>query len=239
MPRLGNSFPGCGALTDKPKVTTVTVPLSQLIRFRSLACALATCLCATTLTSAYANGTVEASQDEVAGVWYADNSCRIRIGQSEEIGVTAIDADMDQQTARTLIHCDSENGTRLTLMVAGGALALGERRDLDNRNALENPVDTKIAWISRIDSPEDQADGAAVVTRRYLSSGSVIIRETPGVNTADSTLHADRQAFAEIQGVLEADYYNTKLDEQESRQALENTKDLDASLDSSVSLKQP
>lgn len=163
--------------------------------------------------------TTDTAAEAASGVWYADNSCRLRVGAEEHIGVTAIDADMDQDAARTLIHCDSDSGTRLTLMVVGSALTLGERRELDARDALDNPVDAKVAWISQIAEADNQDTPAEHGARRYLASGQVIIRETPGVNTVDSTLHADRQAFAEIDGLLEPDYYQVKLDEQESRNA--------------------
>lgn len=135
----------------------------------------------------------------VEAVWYADGSCRLSIDDIDAIGVTGIDADMGEDGARTMVHCDVESGQRITMMMLGNGLAIGERVVLEEPADIDQSVDGSVAWIA------DLQDGLALenTARRFIVDGRILIRETPTVDAADSTLNADKQPFAEIRGSLE------------------------------------
>lgn len=149
----------------------------------------------------------DASQDrqpvQVSASWYADNSCRLKVGSQHDIGETSIDADMDDAGARTLIHCDAESGRRLTLMTRGEGLTIGERQPLANGEDIDTAIDSAFAWVTRIGPATERFVPDEISARRYLVDGHLMIRETPGVDTVDSAPHIDKRAFAEVVGQLE------------------------------------
>lgn len=183
-----------------PKVCYTPMPRTNLTsECRTTLIGLAV-LCA----SLSANATTTApAVEEVSSIWYADNSCRLRINGVAEVGITSIDADMDETGARTLIHCDSATGRRLTLMTRGNGLTIGERQELANVEEMDTAVDAALAWVTLIDQSANQDVPDEVMARRFVTHGQVIIRETPGVRTIDSAPHVDNQAFAEVSGTLE------------------------------------
>ncbi len=180
------------------------LPAASLALGLAVSAASATVLAGDVVRSAVAD--TAAVNGQASAVWYADNSCRLRVDGLEEIGVTSIDADMNESVARTMINCDAESGHRLTLMLQGSGLALGERKVLAAPDELGTDVDASVAWVTRVRRSEDQVAPDEVAARRYFADGTVMIRETPGVDASDSTLHADRQAFAEINGSLVVPY---------------------------------
>ena len=144
--------------------------------------------------------------DQPVGVfvaWYADNSCRLRIGTSESVGVTSIDVDMDEAGARTLINCDIPTGQRLTLMTRGDGLTLGERQSLTQPAEIDSAVNSALAWVTRVGEVSERFVPDEIAARRFVVDGHVMIRSTPGVDTVDSAPHISKRAFADVIGSLE------------------------------------
>ena len=136
----------------------------------------------------------------LGATWYADGSCSLSVGGSPSVGKTAIDADFDDVGARTLVHCDTEDGQRVTLLSRGGeALAVGRRVPLLSLDEIENGTDGSIAWLAL--AGEGFADDD--VPRRFVLDGKVLIRSTPATLVAGAALHADKQPFAELTGRVE------------------------------------
>ncbi len=139
--------------------------------------------------------------EAIAATWYADGSCSLRVAARRSIGRTAIDADFDEIGARTLVHCDTEDGRRVTILSRGGdALALGERTPLLSPHEIHAGLDGSIAWLAL--SGEGFADESA--PRRFVLEGTVLIRSTPVTAAAGNAPHADKQPFAELTGLVEA-----------------------------------
>jgi len=71
-------------------------------------------------------GTNATAQDEsipfanasLGAAFYADSSCLLTVDSLVQTGQTIIDADVDDAGSRMLIHCDTEEGRRLTGMIA-------------------------------------------------------------------------------------------------------------------------
>ena len=141
-----------------------------------------------------------ADSEFLGATWYADGSCSLSVGGRPSVGRTAIDADFDEIGARTLVHCDTEDGRRVTLLSRGGeALALGERAALLAPHEIDEGLDGSIAWLAR--SGEGFADESA--PRRFVLEGRVIIRNTPAALVAGAAPHTDVQPFAELTGRVE------------------------------------
>ena len=141
-----------------------------------------------------------AGSEFLGATWYADGSCSLSVGGRPSVGRTAIDADFDEIGARTLVHCDTEDGRRVTLLSRGGeALALGERSALLAPHEIDEGLDGSIAWLAR--SGEGFADESA--PRRFVLEGRVIIRDTPAALVAGAAPHTDVQPFAELTGRVE------------------------------------
>ena len=133
----------------------------------------------------------------LGATWYADGSCSLSVGGRPSVGRTAIDADFDEIGARTLVHCDTEDGRRVTILSRGGeALALGERVPLLAPHEIDAGLDGSIAWLAL--PGEGFADESA--PRRFVRQGKVIIRSTPVTLAAGAAPHADKQPFAELTG---------------------------------------
>jgi len=131
--------------------------------------------------------------------WYSDGSCLLRIGEHSLIGVTGIDADMAPEGARTKVHCDVESGQRMTMLMRGDGLAIGERVVLASPSEIEDNPNGSVAWLALLEddvSPEN-------TPRRFVIDGRILIRETPAVSAAGMALNADKLPFAEIDGRLE------------------------------------
>ena len=146
-------------------------------------------------------GATSPAPEFLGATWYADGSCSLSVGGRPSVGRTAIDADFDEIGARTLVHCDTEDGRRVTILSRGGdALALGERVPLLSPEEIDRGLDGSIAWVAL--SGEGFADESA--PRRFVLEGKVIIRSTPVTLAAGAAPHTDKQPFAELTGRVEA-----------------------------------
>ena len=97
------------------------------------------------------------------------------------------------------IHCDTEDGRRLTLLARGDSLNVAQRAPLLDREQISNGEFGMIAWLSR--SGIHYSDDSA--PRRYVVGGSVKMRQSPTANTPGSAPNSDKQSFASINGVIE------------------------------------
>lgn len=132
--------------------------------------------------------------------FYPDGSCLLTVDTLVQSGKTIIDADVDDVGSRMLIHCDTSEGRRLTLLARGDALNVSKRVPLLTRDQIEEGEFGMIAWLTR--SGVHYADDSA--PRRYVIAGNVLLRKSPPVAaTAGFALHAQRRSFAQVTGVLE------------------------------------
>lgn len=146
-----------------------------------------------------ANNSVSVADATLDASFYSDASCLLTIDTFVQSGKTVIDADVDAEGSRMLIHCDTEDGRRLTLLARGDSLNVAQRAPLLSRKEITEGEYGMIAWLTR--SGVNYADDSA--PRRYVIGGSVKLRKSPGVNNAGSALNSSRQSFASINGVLE------------------------------------
>jgi len=132
--------------------------------------------------------------------FYADTSCLLTIERSARIGRTLIDATVGEGESRTLIHCDTEDGQRLTLLARGVTLERQTRMTLLSRESIEKGRDGVIAWLTRAGTsfPDESAP------RRYLARGDVYLSEPPPVQASGTVPHGEHQEFARVEGELEA-----------------------------------
>jgi len=144
----------------------------------------------------------------LAAAFYSDSSCLLTIDSLAQPGKTVIDADVDDQGSRMLIHCDTEKGRRLTLLARGDSLNISQRVPLLSREQISEGSYGMIAWLTR--SGVQYTDDTA--PRRYVIGGNVMLTRSPPVDVAGNALHTERQAFARISGVLEP---IVKADEQQ------------------------
>jgi len=151
---------------------------------------------------------VPAIDETLSATFFADSSCLLRIDERNEIGRTVIDAKVDTQGSRMMIHCDTSNGQRLTLMANGNSLGSRERVALLTAAEMDSGEDGIVAWLTRTDADISEADAP----QRFLSGGQVMIRETPVANVAGSALQSGQQYFASVQGVLEPMLINLNVD---------------------------
>lgn len=144
-------------------------------------------------TIGVADATLEAS-------FYSDASCLLTINTFVQPGKTVIDADVDAEGSRMLIHCDTDDGRRLTLLARGDSLNVAQRATLLSREEIAEGEFGMIAWLTR--SGVHYTDDTA--PRRYVIGGSVKLRKSPPTDVAGSALNSSRQSFASINGVLES-----------------------------------
>ena len=132
--------------------------------------------------------------------FYPDGSCLLTVDSLVESGKTIIDADVDDVGSRMLIHCDTEQGRRLTLLARGDALNVAQRLPLLTREQIQEGEFGMIAWLTR--SGVSYSDDTA--PRRYVIAGNVIMRKSAPVAAAGFALHAQRRSFAHVTGILES-----------------------------------
>lgn len=142
---------------------------------------------------------IPVSDASLSAAFYSDSSCLLTIDSNAQAGKTIIDADVDDDGSRMLIHCDTEDGRRLTLLARGDSLNVSQRVPLLTRAEIEEGEFGMIAWLTR--SGVHYSDDS--VPRRYVISGSVLLRKSPPLQIADSALHSQRHAFGRVTGVLE------------------------------------
>ena len=150
-------------------------------------------------TAALAIEPITVAEASLSAAFYSDSSCLLTIDSNAQAGKTVIDANVDGEVSRMLIHCDTEDGRRLTLLARGDALNVAQRVPLLTREEIEEGELGMIAWLTR--SGVHYKDDAA--PRRYVIAGSVMLRKSPPVQAAGSALHSQRHAFGRVVGVLE------------------------------------
>lgn len=155
------------------------------------------------LISAGANASetsITVADASLGAAFYPDGSCLLTVDTLVQSGKTIIDADVDDVGSRMLIHCDTQEGRRLTLLARGDALNVAQRVPLLTRDQIQEGEFGMIAWLTR--SGVNYADDSA--PRRYVIAGNVILRKSPPVAAAGFALHAQRRSFAQVSGVLES-----------------------------------
>ena len=135
----------------------------------------------------------------LSAAFYNDASCLLTINAASHVGTTLIDANLDENASRMLVHCDTRDGRRLTLLARGERLQRDTRMALLPREGIEGGSDGVIAWLTRAGT--SFADESA--PRRYVAPGRVIIRELPAMQIDGQALNGDRTAFARVAGRLE------------------------------------
>jgi len=146
-----------------------------------------------------ANNTIGVADATLDALFYSDASCLLTIDTFVQSGKTVIDADVDAEGSRMLIHCDTDDGRRLTLLARGDSLNVAQREPLLSREEIAEGEFGMIAWLTR--SGVHYTDDSA--PRRYVIGGSVKLRKSPPIDLAGSALNSSRQSFASINGVLE------------------------------------
>lgn len=142
---------------------------------------------------------VPVADASLSAVFYSDSSCLLTIDSVAQSGKTIIDADVDDAGSRMLIHCDTDDGRRLTLLARGDSLNVAQRVPLLTREEIQEGELGMIAWLTRIGV--HYADDSA--PRRYVIAGNVLLRKSPPVDAAGNALHSQRHAFGSINGILE------------------------------------
>ncbi len=149
--------------------------------------------------SAVAIEPITVADASLSAAFYSDSSCLLTIDSNAQAGKTVIDANLDGEVSRMLIHCDTDDGRRLTLLARGDALNVAQRVPLLTREEIEEGELGMIAWLTR--SGVHYTDDSA--PRRYVIAGSVMLRKSPPVQAAGSALHSQRHAFGRVVGILE------------------------------------
>lgn len=146
-----------------------------------------------------ANTAVSVADAKLDATFYSDASCLLTIDTFVQSGKTVIDADVDAVGSRMLIHCDTDDGRRLTLLARGDSLNVEQRAPLLGREEIAEGEYGMIAWLTRagVHYTDDTAP------RRYVIGGSVKLTKSPPIDMAGSALNSSRQSFASINGVLE------------------------------------
>lgn len=145
------------------------------------------------------SATISVADAQLDASFYSDSSCLLTIDAFVQSGKTVIDADVDEEGSRMLIHCDTDDGRRLTLLARGDSLNVAQRAPLLSREAIADGEYGMIAWLTR--SGVHYTDDSA--PRRYVIGGSVKLRKSPPADVAGVALNSSRQSFASINGVLE------------------------------------
>ena len=167
----------------------------------------------------------------LGAAFYPDGSCLLTVDALVQSGKTIIDADVDDVGSRMLIHCDTAEGRRLTLLARGDALNVSQRVPLLTREQIKEGEFGMIAWLTR--SGVNYADDSA--PRRYVIAGNVILRKSPPVATDGFALHAQRRSFAQVTGILESIFKTDSVIQQEPVPLETSTDPTDDSNDSSDS----
>jgi len=155
---------------------------------------------ATSVVTALTTGDGEGETDiHLSAAFYADTSCLLTIDRRARVGRTLIDATLGDDGSRTLIHCDTEDGQRLTVLARGTTLGRYKRTPLLARASIADGATGVIAWLTREGTtfPDESAP------RRYVTRGNVFVTDTPQVQAAGTALNVDRRAFARVEGVLD------------------------------------
>jgi len=155
----------------------------------------ALCLCAPSIASV----SISVADAKLDATFYSDASCLLTIDSLVQAGKTVIDADVGAEGSRMLIHCDTDDGRRLTLLARGDALNLEQRAPLLGREDIAEGEFGMIAWLTRagVHYTDD------TVPRRYVIGGSVKLSKSPPLDMAGSAVNSSRQSFASVNGVLE------------------------------------
>ncbi len=151
------------------------------------------------VTSGISSNSISVADAQLDAAFYSDASCLLTIDTFVQSGKTLIDADVDAEGSRMLIHCDTEDGRRLTILARGDALSMAQRAPLLSRAEIAEGEFGMIAWLTR--SGAHYTDDTA--PRRYVIGGSVKLRKSPPLDVDGSALNSNRQSFASINGVLE------------------------------------
>ena len=166
--------------------------------------------------NAQANNSIGVADAQLSASFYSDASCLLTINALVQSGKTVIDADVDEAGSRMLIHCDTEDGRRLTMLARGDSLNVAQRANLLNREEIAEGDFGMLAWLTR--SGVHYTDDTA--PRRYVIGGSVKLSKSPPADTAGTALNSGKQSFASINGVLES---IVKSDEQSNLQTPQDT----------------
>ncbi len=142
---------------------------------------------------------ISVADAKLDATFYSDASCLLTIDSLVQSGNTVIDADVDADGSRMFIHCDTDDGRRLTLLARGDALNVEQRAPLLGREDIAEGEYGMIAWLTRagVHYSDDTAP------RRYVIGGSVKLSKSPPIDMAGSALNSSRQSFASVNGVLE------------------------------------
>lgn len=156
-----------------------------------------TALCAS--VNSLATTGISVADAKLDATFYSDASCLLTIDSLVQSGNTVIDADVDADGSRMFIHCDTDDGRRLTLLARGDALNVEQRAPLLGREDIAEGEYGMIAWLTRagVHYSDDSAP------RRYVIGGSVKLSKSPPIDMAGSALNSSRQSFASVNGVLE------------------------------------
>lgn len=154
-------------------------------------------LCAS--VNSLATTVISVADAKLDATFYSDASCLLTIDTLVQSGNTVIDADVDADGSRMFIHCDTDDGRRLTLLARGDALNMEQRAPLLGREDIAEGEYGMIAWLTRagVHYSDDTAP------RRYVIGGSVKLSKSPPIDMAGSALNSSRQSFASVNGVLE------------------------------------
>ena len=152
------------------------------------------------LATSMSQATVTVGDAEISVALYTDNSCLVTIDNTPRVGHTTVDVDVDDAGSRVLIHCDTEDARRLTLLARGDTLNINERVDLLSREEIDREATGVTCWLtgSGVHYTDDS------VPRRYVIHGSVILRAIPANEELGDPVNGHRQPFGHLTGLLEA-----------------------------------
>jgi len=155
--------------------------------------------CLGSLTSSRAIATVTVGDAELMVAFYNDSSCLLTIDKKPRIGHTTVDVDVDDNGSRMLIHCDTEDARRLTILARGDSLNVNERVELLSHEEIDREATGVTCWLtgSGVHYTDDS------VPRRYVIHGSVMLRATPATDEQSDPVNGNRQAFGSLTGLLE------------------------------------
>jgi len=174
--------------------------MKQFVGFSRIVHAGVLLCCAVSLPLGAANtGTIGVADASLGAYFYSDASCLLTIDSFVQSGKTVIDADVDENGSRMLIHCDTEDGRRLTLLARGDSLNVSQRSPLLDREQIADGDFGMLAWLTL--SGVTFADDTA--PRRFVIGGSVKLRKSPPIDSKGAAVNAGKLPFASINGVLE------------------------------------
>ena len=151
------------------------------------------------LSNSISSATVTVGDAEIKVAFYNDSSCLVTIDSTPRIGHTTVDVDVDDAGSRMLLHCDTEDARRLTLLARGDTLNLNVRADLLSREEIDREATGVTCWLtgSGVHYKDDS------VPRRYVIHGSVMLRAIPANEEQGDPVNGHRQAFGHLTGLLE------------------------------------